>query len=103
MIKIIGPAGGCLRQSQLPISRFISIEKEHPKSLKQLKGYPFSFYIVFVNCPKKSYCQAVAFSPSALIWLFSFTSWRAKKFARIAPDTLCHTLNTAPGIVASGY
>ena len=24
-------------------------------------------------------------------------------FAIIAPDILCHTLNTAPGIVANGY
>lgn len=34
---------------------------------------------------------------------FFFASMLTKKFARIAPEILCHTLNTAPGIVASGY
>ena len=32
-----------------------------------------------------------------------FSAVRAKKLARTAPEMLCHTENTAPGIVASGY
>ena len=32
-----------------------------------------------------------------------FSAVRAKKLARTAPEMLCHTENTAPGMVASGY
>ena len=32
-----------------------------------------------------------------------FPAVRAKKLARTAPEMLCHTENTAPGMVASGY
>ena len=32
-----------------------------------------------------------------------FSAVRAKKLARRAPEMLCHTENTAPGMVASGY
>ena len=33
----------------------------------------------------------------------SFNHLRRYKYATIAPEKLCHTLNKAPGMVASGY
>lgn len=45
-------------------------------------------------------------SSSVLLASFIFSIFSvlfANMFANMAPDTLCQTLNTAPGTVASGY
>ena len=59
-------------------------------------------YPRFHSADRKLYCGLRAFEVLMDHQSF-FSAVRAKKLARTAPEMLCHTENTAPGMVASGY
>ena len=107
---------GCLSNRTVCVSRWrgfapTSSEKRVLRAInKQRQGITMMVvpcllilsYPRFHSADRKLYCGLRAFEVLMDNQSF-FSAVRAKKLARTAPEMLCHTENTAPGMVASGY